>query len=107
MAEDDGVQSGNHCIPLSDTAEQRALSEEWCSDSRLELCMLCSFEIIEAHDGVLANFWSGMFVFVYWLQSVLGKVLRNMMELTPILHESLPHVREKLLDFHDIFDDFS
>ena len=65
MARDDGVQGGNHCIPLSDTAEQRALSEEWCSDFRLELCTLCSFKIIEAHGGVLANFWNGMFVFVY------------------------------------------
>ena len=43
----------------------------------------------------------------FWLQSVLGKVLRNMVELAPILHESLPHVREKLLDFYDMFDDFS
>ena len=52
----------DHCQTI---AEQRALSEECCSDFRLELCTLCSFEIIEAHDGVLANFWNGMFVFVY------------------------------------------
>ena len=107
MARDDGVQSGNHCIPLSDTAEQRALSEEWCSDFRLELCTLCSFKIIEAHAGVLANFSNGMFVFLLCLQSVLGKVLKNIMEFAPILHESLAHVREKILDVYVIFVDCS